>query len=424
MFKRALSIGQSVRWKRQSEDLNDVAHEPSELTDIPLLAQTSSVKAKNFTFSRRDTSILGRWWWTVDRWSLGAIAILMGLGVLLSFAASPPVADRLNLGGFYFVKRHVIMMIPTLFILVSTSLMTPRQIRRLASFVYIVGLALLVLTITSGMEIKGARRWISFGNFSIQASEFVKPAFSVLVAWMLTERYRNPHFPGMLISTSLLGIFALLLMMQPDLGMTVVTTAAWIGQLFIAGMPLFWMGLVAAMGVLGLIGAYFFFPHVARRIDQFLDPSTGDPKHDLYQVHQSLEAFMNGGLLGRGPGEGTVKKYIPDAHADFVFAVAGEEFGLILCTVIVGLFAFIVARCFLRIMHENSLFVVLAVCGLIIQFGSQALVNMSSTLHIIPTKGMTMPFISYGGSSLLALAMSMGMVLALTRRRHGSAEAF
>lgn len=409
------------RWTSQQSSLNP-ASESTELTNIPLLVQSSSKKARNYTFSRRDTSILGRWWWTVDRWSLGAITILMGIGILLSFAASPPVADRLNLGGFYFVKRHLIMMIPTLFILVSTSLMTPRQVRRLASFVYLVGLILLVLTITSGMEIKGARRWLSIGNFSIQASEFVKPAFSVLVAWMLAERYRNPRFPGMLITSSLLGIFALLLMMQPDLGMTVVTTAAWIGQLFIAGMPLFWMGLVAGMGIVGLVSAYFFFPHVARRIDQFLDPSTGDPKHDLYQVHQSLEAFTNGGLLGRGPGEGTVKKYIPDAHADFVFAVAGEEFGLILCTVVVGLFAFIVVRSFLRVMHESSLFVILAVCGLIIQFGSQALVNMSSTLHIIPTKGMTMPFISYGGSSLLALAMAMGMVLALTRRRHGAAE--
>lgn len=424
MLKRSISMGQNIRWRRTQGASAEATSEPTELTDIPLLAQAASVKAKDYTFSRRDTSILGRWWWTVDRWSLGAVTILMVIGILLSFAASPPVADRLNLGGFYFVKRHIIMMFPTFFILIATSLMTPRQIRRLASFVYFIGLGLLVLTITNGMEIKGARRWMSLGNFSIQASEFVKPAFSVLVAWMLTERYRNPHFPGMLISCSLLGLFAILLMMQPDLGMTVVSTAAWIGQLFIAGMPLFWMGLVAAMSVLGLISAYFFFPHVARRIDQFLDPSTGDPKHDLYQVHQSLEAFMNGGLWGRGPGEGTVKKYIPDAHADFVFAVAGEEFGLILCTVVVGLFAFIVVRSFLRIMHQNSLFVILAVCGLIIQFGSQALVNMSSTLHIIPTKGMTMPFISYGGSSLLALAMAMGMVLALTRRRHGAAEVF
>lgn len=420
MIKDTLSAGRL--WMRRREQPIKQDLESTELVGASLLAQSSSVKAKKYIFSRRDTSILGRWWWTVDRWSLGAITILMGIGILLSFAASPPVADRLNLGGFYFVKRHVFMVIPTLFVLISTSLMTPRQIRRLASFVYLVGLGLLVLTITSGMEIKGARRWMNFGSFSVQASEFVKPAFAVLVAWMLAERYRSPHFPGMIISCSLLGIFALLLMLQPDLGMTVVATAAWIGQLFIAGMPLFWMGLVAAMGVVGLIGAYFFFPHVARRIDQFLDPSTGDPKHDLYQVHQSLEAFMNGGLLGRGPGEGTVKKYIPDAHADFVFAVAGEEFGLILCTMVVGLFAFIVVRSFLRVMHESSLFIILAVCGLIIQFGSQALVNMSSTLHIIPTKGMTMPFISYGGSSLLALAMSMGMVLALTRRRHGAAE--
>ena len=348
--------------------------------------------------------------------------VLMAIGILLSFAASPPVADRLNLGGFYFVKRHVIMMAPTLAVLILTSLLTRQQVRRLATIVYLLGAALLVMTLMHGMEIKGARRWINLGGISLQASEFVKPAFAVLVAWMLTERYRNPHFPGMVISCGLLGIFTTLLMMQPDLGMAVVTTATWIGQIFIAGMPLFWMGLVGVISILGLVGAYFFFPHVARRIDQFLDPSMGDPKHDLYQVHQSLEAFVNGGLWGKGPGEGVVKKHIPDAHADFVFAVAGEEFGFILCAVVVGLFGFMVLRSLLRIMHEGSLFVILAVCGLIIQFGTQTLVNMSSTLHIIPTKGMTMPFISYGGSSLLALAMAMGMVLALTRRRHGAAE--
>jgi cell division protein FtsW len=402
-----------------SQDLEAAPHKDDLAFKEPL---PEAQQDKYTTFSRRDTSILGRWWWTVDRWSLGALAILMAIGVLLSFAASPPVADRLNLGGFYFVKRHVMMIIPTLIVLISTSLLRPRQIRRLATLVYLVGLVLLALTITHGMEIKGARRWVNLAGFSTQASEFVKPAFAVLVAWMLAERYRNPHFPGMSISCCLLGIFAFLLMLQPDLGMTVVTTVTWIGQLFIAGMPLFWMGFVACLGAVGLVSAYFFFPHVARRIDQFLDPSTGDPKHDLYQVHQSLEAFTNGGLLGRGPGEGIVKKHIPDAHADFVFAVAGEEFGLILCTAVVGLFAFIVLRSLLRIMHESSLFVILAVCGLIIQFGTQTLINMSSTLHIIPTKGMTMPFISYGGSSLLALAIAMGMVLALTRRRHGAAE--
>jgi cell division protein FtsW len=405
-----------------SSPYSNTYNDSDPLPNLSPVQPLPSEKQKKYTFSRRDTSVLGRWWWTVDRWSLGTITILMGIGILLSFAASPPVADRLNLGGFFFVKRHVMMMLPTLAVLILTSLLSRRSIRRLATAVYVAGSGLLILTLVNGMEIKGARRWVNLAGFSLQASEFVKPAFAVLAAWMLTERYRNPRFPGMIISWGLLGIFIMLLMMQPDLGMTVVTTITWIGQLFIAGMPLFWMGLVAAMGVMGLISAYFFFPHVARRIDQFLDPSTGDPRHDLYQVHQSLEAFMNGGLWGRGPGEGTVKKHIPDAHADFVFAVAGEEFGLILCAVIVGLFGFIILRSFLRIIHEGSLFVVLAVCGLIIQFGTQTLVNMSSTLHIIPTKGMTMPFISYGGSSLLALAMAMGMVLALTRRRHGADE--
>jgi len=219
MTKKALSTKQPF-WEQ----------EPTVFTEAPLAEKTPPQKEKRYTFSRRDTSILGRWWWTVDRWSLGAVAILIGIGILLSFAASPPVADRLNLGGFYFVKRHVIMVLPTLLILISTSLMTPRHIRRLATLVYLIGVVLLAFTITHGMEIKGARRWVSFGSLSIQASEFVKPALSVLVAWMLAERYRNPQFPGMTISCSLLGFFTLLLMMQPDLGMTVVSVAAWIGQ--------------------------------------------------------------------------------------------------------------------------------------------------------------------------------------------------
>ena len=216
-----------------------------------------------------------------------------------------------------------------------------------------------------------------------------------------------------------MGILVLLLLLQPDLGMTLVVISTWIGQLFIAGIPLIWMGIIAAMGIVGLCGAYFLFPHVARRIDQFFDPSSGDPRHDLYQVTQSLEAFMQGGLFGRGPGEGIIKKNVPDAHADFVFAVAGEEFGLFLCLFVVILFAFIVLRSLIRAMNDSSLFIMMATAGLVIQFGLQAFVNMASALHLIPTKGMTMPFISYGGSSLIALAIAMGMLLALTRKRHG-----
>lgn len=374
------------------------------------------------SFSRKDTSIIGRWWWTVDRWTLSSIIILIAVGVLLSFAASPPVADRLNLSGFFFVKRHLVMILPSLLVLFAVSLMTPRHIRRLAVFVYLVGAALMVVTLLSGVEVKGARRWVNIAGFSLQASEFLKPAVAILSAWMLSEKYNNPHFPGLILSLVFLGGYIFLLMLQPDFGMSVVAIVTWIGQLFIAGIPLFWMGLMAGLSIIGVFGAYFFFPHVARRIDQFLDPTVGDPKHDLYQVTQSLQAFVNGGFFGKGPGEGVVKKHIPDAHADFVFAVAGEEFGYVLCLLLTGLFLFIVLRSILRIIQGQNMFVILGTAGVIIQFGIQTIINMASTLHIIPTKGMTMPFISYGGSSMLALAVGMGMVLSLTRRRHGAVD--
>lgn len=371
------------------------------------------------TFSRRDSSILGRWWWTVDRWSFGVILMIMIIGVLLSFAASPPVADRLGIGGFFFVKRHMLMILPALAVLIGSSLLMPRHIRRLAVVVYFIGLALMVATILTGTEVKGAKRWINLGGFSLQASEFIKPVLAVISAWMMSEKLRNPTFPGISMSFLFLCLYVFLLILQPDFGMTIVTVATWGCQLFVAGIPLFWMALVASVGVIGALGAYLFLPHVTRRVDQFLDPSSGDPKHDLYQITQSLEAFKNGGFFGRGPGEGIVKKHIPDAHADFVFAVAGEEFGVFVCLMIVALFGFVVIRSYLRVVNENSLFVILATSGIAFQFGMQSLVNMASTLHIIPTKGMTMPFVSYGGSSMLALGLGMGIVLALTRKRYG-----
>ncbi len=370
-------------------------------------------------FSRRDTSVIGRWWWTVDRWSFGAILIIIGIGILLSFAASPPVANRLNLGTFFFVKRHLLMIPPALMIMFCVSLCNPIHIRRVAFFIYLIGAFLLVTTLFYGVEIKGAKRWIMIAGMSLQASEFIKPAFAVLSAWMLAEKYKDPAFPGVSISIGLLMVLIALLLLQPDLGMTLILISTWIGQLFVAGIPLIWMGILSGCGVFCLCLAYFLFPHVARRMDQFFDPSAGDPRHDLYQVTQSLKAFMQGGFFGRGPGEGIIKKNVPDAHADFVFAVAGEEFGVFLCLFIVSLFAFIVLRSLMRAMQDSSLFVMLAASGLILQFGLQAFVNMASALHIIPTKGMTMPFISYGGSSLIALAIGIGMLLGLTRKRHG-----
>jgi len=363
--------------------------------------------------ARTDTSILGRWWWTVDRWSLAAIGLLIGFGAILIAAASPPVAERLGLDEFHFVRRHLVMLVPALAVLFGCSLLSPAAVRRVSALVLVAGIAGLVATLVVGIEIKGATRWIHLPGLSLQPSEFVKPAFAVIAAWMFAQQKTRDDYPGYLIATALFLAILALLLMQPDMGMAVVMTAIWGVQFFLAGLPMVLVVGLATAAIGGMIGSYFLFDHVASRIDRFLDPSTGDS----YQIDRSLEAFTNGGLWGTGPGEGTVKLHIPDAHADFIFAVAGEEFGLLLCLLLVALFAFIVLRGFVRVTADGSLFVLLAAAGLLALFGIQALVNMGSTLHLIPTKGMTLPFVSYGGSSLLALAYGMGMMLALTRRR-------
>jgi cell division protein FtsW len=274
------------------------------------------------------------------------------------------------------------------------------------------------LTFVIGVEIKGARRWINFPGLSLQPSEFVKPTFAVVAAWLFSEQKLRPRFPGNLICLALFLVVVAMLIKQPDIGMAAVVAAVWFAQFFMAGMRLYWVAGGALAGLGGVVGAYLYLPHVRVRVDHFLDPSTGDS----YQVNRSIEAFANGGLWGRGPGEGTVKDVLPDAHADFVFAVAGEEFGVVVCLAIVALFAFIVLRGFSRMSQEGSLFVLLAATGLLVQFGLQAAINMASSLHLIPTKGMTLPFLSYGGSSMLALGLGMGMMLALTRRRLGGGE--
>ena len=366
-------------------------------------------------FARADTSILGRWWWTVDRWTLAAIAALMAFGAILALASSPAVAERIGLDELHFVKRHLGLLPVAVGLIVGVSLMTPVQVRRIAIIGFGGCLVLLLLTLIAGPEIKGARRWIGVAGFSLQASEFVKPAFAIVTAWLLSEKARDPRFPGAKLALAAFAIVITLLLAQPDLGQAVVVTSVWLAQFFLAGMPL-WLvfgGIAAAFA--GLTGAYLLLPHVTSRIDRFLDPSTGD----TYQIDRSLEAFNNGGLFGLGPGEGVVKNYLPDAHADFVFAVAGEEFGLIACLVLLALFAFVVLRGFSRVLREDNLFILLAVAGLLVQFGLQVIINIASTLNMIPPKGMTLPFVSYGGSSTLALAIGMGMMLALTRERPG-----
>jgi cell division protein FtsW len=299
---------------------------------------------------------------------------------------------------------------------VVVSLLSPRSVRRLAIIGCIIALALTAATMVMGVEIKGARRWISLPGLSVQPSEFLKPCFAVVAAWLISEGRRTPRFPGRVLAIGVFLLIALLLKSQPDVGMLAVITAVFFAQLYVAGLNLVLVGI----GVLGFGGAglaaYTFFPHVQKRVENFLHPGNGISAD--YQPRTALEAFGNGGLLGRGPGEGRVKDVLPDAHADFVFAVAGEEFGMILCLVIIAVFAFIVLRGMLRLLKEHDMFVVLSCTGLVTGFGLQAFVNMASSLQLIPTKGMTFPLISYGGSSALAVALGMGMLLALTRRRH------
>lgn len=367
-------------------------------------------------FTRADTSILGRWWWTVDRWSLLAIAALMAFGAILAAASSPAVAERIGLDALYFIKRHFMLLPVSVFLILAISILTPIQVRRFAVIAFLGCIVLLTATLILGVEIKGAQRWLSIAGFSLQVTELVKPTFAVVAAWLFSEAAHDPRFPGRMICTGLFALVVGLVIMQPDLGQAVVISFVWMAQFFLAGLPMWLVAGLVVLGVSGIVGSYFTLSHVSSRIDRFLDPDSGD----TYQIERSIEAFSSGGLFGRGPGEGQVKTVLPDAHADFVFAVAGEELGLIVTLIIVGLFAFIVLRGLARAMSEQNLFILLAVSGLLVQFGIQALINMGSSLQLIPTKGMTLPFISYGGSSLLSIGVGLGMTLALTRRRLGS----
>ena len=366
-----------------------------------------------FQIARTDQSVFGRWWWTIDRKVLGATMLLILAGVLLVTSASPAVAERIGLPPFHFVIRHLIFLVPTVFAMIAISFLSAKDVRRISILTYIGALLLVMGTILFGAEIKGATRWIHLFGFSLQPSEFLKPSFAVVGAWLISRQRDHKDFPGLTASTILLMLTIGLLMMQPDFGMSFVIACIWGVQLFLSGLPLAWFAILAVIGIAGLILAYFTFPHITSRIDRFLSPESGD----TFQVDKSLDSFANGGLFGTGAAQGHIKMSLPDSHADFIFAVAGEEFGLIFTFIIVALFAFIVARSMFRVMSSGDLFVVLSMGGLLTQFALQSLIHMGSSLQLLPAKGMTLPFISYGGSSLLALGFSMGIILALSKRR-------
>lgn len=368
-------------------------------------------------FARSDRSPIGVWWWTMDRWLLGSVAVLLVLGVLMSFAASPAAAARMNVGDpFHFALRQCVFAAAGAAILVGASLLDDRGVRRTAFFVYLVAILIMAALPFIGHSAKGATRWLDLGGFSLQPSEFMKPALIVLVAWMFAEAQKGQGVPGVTIAFVLYGISVALLLIQPDVGQTILISIAFGAAFWMAGVPISWVMGLGVLSISGLVSTYFLFPHVASRVDRFINPEAAD----THQVDRAAEAIAAGGLLGRGPGEGVMKRHVPDLHTDFIYSVAAEEYGLIFSLALISLFAFLVIRGLYRALKLSDPFQQVAAAGLFVLVGEQVLINIAVNLNLIPTKGMTLPFISYGGSSMLAICLTLGLALALTRRRPGA----
>jgi len=359
--------------------------------------------------SRSDRGLLASWWFTVDHLLMAAVFLLMAAGVVISMAASPPVAERIGLDTFHFFRNQLMFLAPATLVLVGTSFFTTKWARRLSVAVLAGSIGLMVLALFFGVEVKGAHRWI----FGLQPSEFAKPSFVVVAAWLLTEHIKRPEMPGLWLTIGLATVFIGLLILQPDFGQTALMVTTFAVMLLIYGIPWILVLGLGGLSLMGMMAAYKLVPHVASRIDRFLDPEKGD----TFQVDTATQAFENGGFLGTGPGGGVAKQILPDAHTDFTFAVVGEEFGMIACIVLMMLFVFIVLRVLRRAIDEADPFPAMAMSGLVIVFGLQAIINMGVNVSLLPAKGMTLPFISYGGSSLIGMAFAMGLILAFGRRR-------
>ena len=363
--------------------------------------------------SRADGSILSEWWFTFDRVLLAALVALVGAGGVLSLAASPAVAIKKGLPAFYFAERHIVFAGVGVGVMLAVSLLSPRGVRRLALVLFAGSLAAMVAVLVTGDEINGAKRWLRIAGFSLQPSEFAKPGFAVLIAWAFSESERRPEMPGLVFAVGFYLAFAGLLVAQPDIGQTLLASAVWAALFVLSGQSIAWALGLGALGAGGLGAAYAVMPHVRGRIDKFLAPTHGDNS----QLDRAFQSFTEGGFLGRGPGEGTIKTVLPDAHTDFIFAVVAEEYGAIACLVLLALFAVVVLRPLARAIVVRDGFIRHGSTALALLIGLQALINMSVNVGLIPAKGMTLPFISAGGSSTIAVAITCGMLIALTRRR-------
>ncbi|MGV7029967.1 FtsW/RodA/SpoVE family cell cycle protein [Methylobacterium symbioticum] len=363
--------------------------------------------------SRAERTPLTDWWWTVDRSLLAALGCLMVAGLVFLMGGGPPVAERIGLPTFYFLNRQAIYLVPTILLICAVSFLSLRGVRRLALITWAVGVVLCVVAAKFGPEIKGAHRWIQFGSLGLQPSEFVKPSFVVVAAWAFSEGAQRRDMPGGILGMLLLPVTIVPLLLQPDFGQTMLITLVWCALFFVAGLHLIWVGALGLIGMAGVFAAYTFFHHVRERIERFLDKDSGDS----FQVFWSQESFRSGSWFGTGPGEGVAKRHLPDAHTDFIFSVTGEEFGVLVCLGLVALFAYIVLRCLKQARRTDDTFSRLAITGLTTLFGLQACINMAVNTQLMPAKGMTLPFVSYGGSSLISLALGMGFLVALTRKR-------
>jgi cell division protein FtsW len=367
-------------------------------------------------YGRSDRSAIGRWFWEIDRVLLLLVAMLIGIGLIAVAAASPAAAQRYSGGSvtvppLYYFTRQIFMLALSVPVMILISMMPRERARRLSLIGAAIFLALLALVPFIGPEINGARRWISFGLGQVQPSEFLKPFFVVAMASLLSLQHSDNKLPVYWLSGGLTAFVALFLMLQPDFGSTIIFVSVWAAMLAIAGIRLRIFAILGVAGLVGVVLAYFFYPVATVRIDGFLFG-----EGDNFQVENAMRTLTAGGLFGMGPGGGTRKFGLPEPHTDYIFSVIGEEFGLIACLAIALIYLMIVARVLIKLLDEESPFAILAAAGLAVEFGLQALINMAVNVQIAPSKGMTLPFISYGGSSMLALSIGMGLLLAFTRR--------
>jgi len=361
-------------------------------------------------FNRSDRTLLGNWFWCVDKWLLFAFLMLIFLGTFFIFSATPEVAKTIGVDKFFFIKRHFLYLIPCVLAMVFLSALDQKTVRRFCFLVFILSFFCLTLIPFIGTEIKGAKRWIDMIFFSFQPSEVMKFTFMIFSAWLLYQHEEKADFIGKefsyLLCFSILG----LLLLQPDLGMSFLIFAGWFSQVFAAGMNWIVLLFLILIGGFSMVGCYFLFPHFMMRVDKFFSTT------ESYQIKKSLQAFANGGFFGVGPGEGTIKRFLPDAHSDFIFSVIGEEFGTVVCVLILLIFIFIIFRVFYLALNVENSFYMYALLGITVIFAMQVIINVASSMNLMPTKGMTLPFISYGGSSYFSISLYAGIVLCFTKK--------